>query len=158
LATPARPRTVRLRAAAALWWPFGLVTGAAFALVTIAIVVLLAIGGGGLPFADARLDANPALAAHDARVTAVEPTSFHCGARAVDVVHYDYQLADTGSGSDVCYAWSGTFATGQPAALELLADAPAIHRLRRSNRALSSFWLPDLAGFLWLPLAALFGY
>jgi hypothetical protein len=153
---PEPPRRVRLCAAAALWWPFGLTVAAALLAVTVLMLVILAQDGFRMPFADWRLDAEGVVGS-TARVLAVRATGSHFGSQVVHEVDYSFDPGDGNVLRNTCYTLGRRYEPGAEVAVEYLPGDHAVLRLRRSSRAESALWAPFLLPF-WLGLFLLTGF
>lgn len=154
---PAAPRAVSFRVAARAWWPLGIgaiVTASSLTLITL---VFLAVDGFRLPMADAALDRQALVSDRDVRVESIEVTGFHVGNQYARRVHYTFATPGGDRSAGFAYQWPGVreLREGGTAALEVLPDDESVHRLRGTARALSSLWLPALAGWALLPAAFL---
>lgn len=154
---PAAPRQVHFRVAARAWWPLGIgaiVTASSLVLIT---MVFLAVDGFRMPMADTALDRDAFVADRDVRVESIEVTGFHVGSSYARRVHYSYATPRGDRAEGFAYQWPGVreLREGGTAALEVLPDDESVHRLRGTVRALSSLWLPALAGWVLLPAAFL---
>lgn len=154
---PDPPRRVRLRTAAATWWPLGVATGTLWAILTVLFLVMLAWDGFRMPMGDWALDRDGTAAAAPAQVTAVAATSTRYFSRRVHRVHYRFVRDDGTPVDERCYTLGSRYRPGQSAAMEYLPDAPHLRRLRDSMRAESALWHPLFLA-IWLPVSLLLAF
>ena len=146
---PEAPRRVRLRAAAAAWWPLGVTAGAALALVSVVILVLLGIGGFHMPFDDWALNSRGSIGTREGTVVAVRETRTHIGSRDLRAVEYTFDPGDGSERHATCYALQSRFQVGTKYPMEYLPETPGLQRLRGSAIAMATLWLPYLVP-IWL--------
>lgn len=154
---PAAPRAVAFRVAARAWWPIGIGAIVTTSSLTLITMVFLAIDGFRLPTTDTALDREGLVSDREVRIESIEVTGFHVGNQYARRVHYTFATPGGERAAGHAYQWPGVreLREGGTAALEVLPDDESVHRLRGTVRALSSLWLPELAGWVLLPAAFL---
>jgi len=120
------------------------------------MLVILAMDGFRMPFADWRLDAEGVVGS-TAKVLAVRATGSHLGSQVVHEVDYTFDPGDGNVQHLTCYTLGRHYEPGAEVPVEYLPEDHAVLRLRRSSRAESALWVPILLPF-WLGLFLLTGF
>lgn len=154
---PPPPRTVPLRTALSLWWPFGLTVGAVWLVLSVLALVLLAQDGFRLPTVDLQIADSQRTDFGVAEIVGLEPTGIHLGSRQLERAQYRATV-DGRRFEGHSYGWSGTFELGGKAGLDMLREDVGVQRLHGGFHAIASTWMPWFGGWIWLPLSLLLGF
>ena len=155
MSIPASPRSVRWRAALAHRWPLGLVAGIVFLIASALLAIFWLRSGWDLPFDDFALDSGAKT--FEAQVTEIDAEPQPTLTEALYSVWYTFDLGD-GQRFGRCYTPEPLFSQGEFCPLEYLAGDPDVHRLSGTTRSMSTVWMPDLVGYLWLPLLVILAW